>query len=111
VGFRLSGRRAHRLATAWTMVRGTEGSPRPFMAGAEPRFDFRDFGQLVRREIALERVDRFHQVLRVAAPFDRIIGEASCMLEGLVCLVVRSRGGRGPPADAKSTSGSRSARR
>ena len=59
------------------------------MARAEPRLDLSHLGQLLRRELALERVDRFHQILRVAPPLDRVVGKAPRALEGLGRLAVR----------------------
>jgi hypothetical protein len=62
---------------------------------AEPGLNFRDLGQLLRRELAFQGINRLHEVLRVAAPFDRIVGKSPRMREGLVRLAVR--GGAGAP--------------
>ena len=68
----------------------TELSSRSPTASAEAGFNLRDLGQLLWRELGLERIDRLHQVLGVATPFNRIVGKAPRMLEGLTCLPVGS---------------------
>jgi hypothetical protein len=51
---------------------------------SEPRLDVRDLGQLLRRELALQRFDRLLQVLGMTPALDHIVGETLCPREGLV---------------------------
>jgi hypothetical protein len=101
----------------WTrpVVRRTEWSPRASVtASAEPGLNFRHLGQLLGRELAFQCINRLHEVLRVAAPFNRILGKSPRMREGLVRLAVRGRAGGACPGcrlAAMAASRSRSARR
>lgn len=55
----------------------TEWFPRASITtSAEPGLNFRDLGQLLRRELAFQGINRLHEVLRVAAPFDRMVGKS-----------------------------------
>ncbi len=60
----------------WALMRRTEMRSRTSLASAEPRLDVSDLGQLLRRELALQGIDRLCQIFGVMPALDGIIGQA-----------------------------------
>jgi len=56
------------------------------VASAEPRLDVGDLGQLLGRELALQRIDRLCQIFGMMPTLDGIFSKTLHAREGLVCL-------------------------
>jgi hypothetical protein len=59
------------------------------LASAEPCLDVGDLGQLLRRELAFQRIDRLSQIFGVMPALDGIFGETLHARKGLSCLRTR----------------------
>src|SRR5512134_1809321 len=69
-----------RLIAVWivVLVGGGRGlrSRTAIKMGTQPRFDIGDLAELLGRELRLEIVDRFQQLLRTLGPRDCLVGHA-----------------------------------
>src|SRR5689334_3949104 len=68
-----------------------EMGPWSWMVSAEPRLQLRDLVELLRRQLCLERIDRFQQRLGALAAGDRVVGETFDESKGLWLSIAASR--------------------